>query len=120
MINKVILVGNLGGDPETRYTTNGTAVSNFNIATTKRYKDNNGEKQEKTEWHKIVVWGSSAEFCGNYLKKGHKVYIEGELQTRSYDKDGVKVYVTEVRVNIIQNLSAPIKQETNQADSPPF
>ncbi len=96
-VNKVILIGNLGRDPETRYTTNGDAVTNLRIATTETWKDKNGEKQEKTEWHTVVLFGRQAEVAGEYLKKGRAVYIEGRLQTRKYtDKEGVEKYSTEV------------------------
>ncbi len=96
-VNKVILIGNLGRDPETRYTTGGDAVTNINIATTDAWKDKNGEKQEKTEWHRVVLFGRQAEIAGEYLKKGRPVYIEGRLQTRKYtDKDGVEKYATEI------------------------
>ena len=95
-VNKVILIGNLGKDPETRYMSNGDAVTNITLATTDTWKDKNGEKQEKTEWHNVVAWRKLAEIVGEYLKKGKKVYIEGKLQTRSYEKDGVKRYMTEI------------------------
>jgi single-strand DNA-binding protein len=96
-VNKVILIGNLGRDPETRYTTGGDAVTNLNIATTDTWKDKNGEKQEKTEWHRVVLFGRQAEVAGEYLKKGRPVYIEGRLQTRKYtDKEGVERYATEI------------------------
>lgn len=97
-INKVILVGNLGQDPELRYTGGGTAVCNMRLATNEAYKDNDGQLVEKTEWHSIVAWGRLAEICGEYLKKGSQVYFEGSLQTRSYeDKEGTTKYVTEVK-----------------------
>jgi single-strand DNA-binding protein len=96
-VNKVILIGNLGRDPETRYTTGGDAVTNLRIATTEQWKDKSGEKQEKTEWHTVVLFGRQAEVAGEYLKKGRSVYIEGRLQTRKYtDKEGVEKYSTEV------------------------
>ena len=96
-VNKVILLGNLGRDPETRYTTGGDAVTNLNIATSEQWKDKNGEKQERTEWHRVVLFGRQAEVAGEYLKKGRSVYIEGRLQTRKYtDKDGVEKYSTEI------------------------
>ena len=96
-VNKVILIGNLGRDPETRYTTGGDAVTNLNIATSEQWKDKSGEKQEKTEWHRVVLFGRQAEIAGEYLKKGRSVYIEGRLQTRKYtDKDGVEKYSTEI------------------------
>ena len=96
-VNKVILLGNLGRDPETRYTTGGDAVTNLNIATSETWKDKSGEKQERTEWHRVVLFGRQAEIAGEYLKKGRSVYIEGRLQTRKYtDKDGVEKYSTEI------------------------
>jgi single-strand DNA-binding protein len=96
-VNKVILLGNLGRDPETRYTTGGDAVTNLRIATTETWKDKSGEKQEKTEWHSVVLFGRQAEIAGEYLKKGRSVYIEGRLQTRKYtDKEGVEKYSTEI------------------------
>ena len=96
-VNKVILLGNLGRDPETRYTAGGDAVTNLSIATSEQWKDKSGEKQERTEWHRVVLFGRQAEIAGEYLKKGRSVYIEGRLQTRKYtDKDGVEKYSTEV------------------------
>lgn len=96
-VNKVILLGNLGRDPETRYTTGGEAVTNLNIATSEQWKDKSGEKQERTEWHRVVLFGRQAEIAAEYLKKGRSVYIEGRMQTRKYtDKDGVEKYSTEV------------------------
>jgi single-strand DNA-binding protein len=93
----VILVGNLGKDPEVRYTPGGQAVANFTIATNDNWTDKSGQKQERTEWHRIVVWGKLAELCSEYLSKGRQVYVEGRLQTRSWDdKDGKKQYMTEV------------------------
>jgi len=106
-VNKVILIGNLGRDPETRYTTGGDAVTNLNIATTDVWKDKNGEKQEKTEWHRVVLFGRQAEVAGEYLKKGRPVYIEGRLQTRKYtDKEGVERYATEIVGDRMQLLSS--------------
>ena len=102
-VNKVILLGNLGRDPETRYTTGGDAVTNLNIATSEQWKDKSGEKQEKTEWHTVVLFGRQAEIAGEYLKKGRSVYIEGRLQTRKYtDKDGVEKYSTEIVADRMQ------------------
>ena len=90
-VNKVILVGNLGQDPELRYTPSGAAVTNFSIATNEVWKDKDGNQQDRTEWHRVVLWTRLAEIAGEYLKKGSKVYIEGRLQTRSWeDKEGVK------------------------------
>lgn len=99
-VNKVILIGNLGKDPEVRYTPGGQAVANFNIATNENWTDKQGQKQERTEWHRIVVWGKAAELCGEYLSKGRQVYIEGRLQTREWNnKEGQKQYTTEVVAN---------------------
>jgi single-strand DNA-binding protein len=106
-VNKVILLGNLGRDPETRYTTGGDAVTNLNIATSEQWKDKNGEKQERTEWHRVVLFGRQAEIAGEYLKKGRSVYIEGRLQTRKYtDKDGVEKYSTEIVADRMQLLGS--------------
>jgi len=106
MINKVILVGNLGADPELRYTTSGTAVATLGVATSRSWKDKDGNKQEETEWHRVIVWAQTAEFCGNYLKKGSKVYVEGRLQTRKWqDQSGNDKYTTEVIAQTVQNLS---------------
>jgi single-strand DNA-binding protein len=100
-VNKVILIGNLGKDPEVRYTPDGRAVANFNIATSESWTDKaTNEKKEKTEWHRIVVWGKTAENCAEYLSKGRQVYIEGRLQTREWtNKEGQKQYSTEVVAN---------------------
>ena len=97
-LNKVTLIGNLGKDPELSYTASGIAVAKFSIATGERWKDQDGNVQEKTEWHNIVAWRKLAEICGQYLKKGSKVYLEGKLQTRSWDdkNTGVKRYTTEI------------------------
>ena len=104
-VNKVILIGNLGRDPDLRYTTSGTAVANFTMATSDRWTDPSGEKKERTEWHRIVVWGKQAEICGEYLRKGKQVYVEGSLQTREWtDREGQKRYTTEVRAQRFQML----------------
>ena len=96
-LNKVMLMGNLGRDPELRYTQSNQAVANFSIATSETWKDKGGEKQERTEWHKITVWGKQAESCANYLRKGRPVLVEGKLQTREWeDKDGNKRFTTEI------------------------
>ena len=96
-VNKAILIGNLGSDPELRYTASGQAVASFSIATTEKWKDKEGQNQENTEWHRIVLWARQAEIAKEYLKKGSSVYIEGRIQTRSYeDKDGIKKYITEI------------------------
>lgn len=107
-VNKVILLGNLGRDPEIRYTQSGTAVANFTMATSERWNDPSGEKRERTEWHRIVVWGKQAEIASEYLRKGRQVYIEGSLQTREWtDRDGNKRYTTEVRAQRLQLLGRP-------------
>ncbi|MFP6803054.1 MAG: single-stranded DNA-binding protein [Pseudomonadales bacterium] len=106
-VNKVILVGNLGRDPETRYMPNGGAVTNVSIATSKGWKDkDSGEQKERTEWHRIVFFNKLAEIAGEYLKRGSKVYIEGELRTRNWEKDGQKHYTTEVVASEMQMLDS--------------
>lgn len=105
-VNKVILIGNLGQDPELRYTPSGTAVCNMRIATNESYKDSNGEWVDKTEWHNVVAWARLAEICGQYLKKGSQAYFEGSLQTRSWeDRDGNTRYTTEVKAREMMILS---------------
>ena len=105
-VNKAILIGNLGRDPEVRYTPDGTAVASFSIATSEEWKDRNtGEKRERTEWHRIVAWRRLGEICGEYLSKGRQVYIEGRIQTRDWeDKDGIKRYTTEIVADKMQML----------------
>lgn len=104
-VNKVILVGNLGRDPETRYMPDGGAITNVSIATTDSWKDKNGDKQERTEWHRVAFFGKLAEIAGEYLKKGSQVYVEGRLQTRKWqDKDGAEKYTTEVIADRMQML----------------
>ncbi|WOB08555.1 single-stranded DNA-binding protein [Piscinibacter gummiphilus] len=105
-INKVIIIGNLGKDPEVRYTPNGSAVCNITVATSRQWKDkNSGEKQEETEWHRIVFFDRMAEIAGEYLKKGRPVYVEGRLKTRKWtDKDGVEKYTTEIMAENMQLL----------------
>lgn len=105
-LNRVLLIGNLGADPEVRYTQGGSAVANFRIATTEVWNDRgSGERNERTEWHRIVVWGKQAENCGEYLKKGRTVFVEGRIQTREWqDKDGNKRYTTEIVANNVQFL----------------
>lgn len=115
-VNKAILIGNLGADPELRYTSNGTAVASFNMATTERYKDKNGDQQERTEWHSIVCWGRMGELANEYLRKGRSVYIEGRIQTRNYeDKDGIKRYKTEIVAQQMQFLGGR-GQEGSQSE----
>ena len=104
-VNKVILIGNLGRDPEIRYLPSGDAVANLRIATTDKFKDRNGEQQEVTEWHSVAFFGKQAEICGQYLKKGSQVYVEGSLRTRKWqDKDGNDRYTTEIRGDRMQML----------------
>ena len=104
-VNRVILVGRLGRDPETRYTGNGQAVANFSVATDESYKDRNGERQKRTEWHKIVVWGKQAEIAQQYLKKGSLVFIEGRIQSREWqDKEGQKRTSFEIVANNFRML----------------
>ena len=106
MINKVILIGNLGADPELRHTQAGAAVASFNMATTERYKNKEGDQVENTEWHRIVAWSRLAEICGEYLSKGSRVYIEGKLQTRKWeDQDGNDRYTTEIVAREMKMLS---------------
>ena len=105
-VNKVIIIGNLGRDPEMRYTTGGQAVANFTVATTENYTTKSGEKQEVTQWHRVVAWGRLAEICGEYLSKGKMVYIEGSIRTRSWeDKEGKTRYTTEIIARGMQMLS---------------
>ncbi len=119
-VNKVILVGNLGQDPELRYTGSGTAVCNLRLATNESYKDASGEWVERTEWHSVVTWSRLAEICNEYLTKGSQVYFEGSLQTRSYDdKDGNTKYVTEVKAREMMMLSGRGESGASYSDSAP-
>ena len=105
MINKAIIVGNLGADPEIRYTQSGTAVASFRVATTERWKGQDGQMQEQTEWHSCNAWGKLAEICGKYLQRGSKVYVEGSINTRKWqDKSGNDRYSTEVKVRELKML----------------
>ncbi len=104
-VNKVILIGRLGADPEVRYTQSGQAVANFNLATHESWKDRDGQPQEKTEWHRIVVWGRQAETCGEYLRKGREAYVEGRLETRQWqDREGNDRYTTEIKAQTVRFL----------------
>lgn len=106
-VNKVILVGNLGRDPEVRYMPDGAAITNISVATTDAWKDKNGEKQERTEWHRVAFFGKLAEIAGEYLKKGSQVYLEGRLQTRKWqDKEGQDRYTTEIVADRMQMLGS--------------
>ncbi len=135
MINRVTLVGNLGADPELKYTPGGQAVATLRLATTEKWNDKQGQAQERTEWHRVVVWGRSAETIQKYLKKGSQVYIEGKLQTRSWDdKDGTKKYMTEIVGQTVKFLggrrdsssqdegfsSAPVAALSDDNGPPPF
>ena len=116
-VNKVILIGNLGQDPELRYTSSNRAVTDLRIATTDHWKDKDGQKQERTEWHTVVVWGRDAEHCERYLSKGRQVYVEGRLQTRSWeDQSGQRKYKTEVVAQVVRFLGG----RGDSADAPPF
>ncbi len=120
-VNKVILIGNLGQDPELKYTPSGAAVTTLSMATSENWKDKDGNRQEKTEWHRVVLWRRLAEVAGEYLKKGSKIYIEGRLQTRSWDdKDGNKRYTTEiVGDNMTMLDSKGDGGSSRSADAPP-
>lgn len=115
-VNKVILIGNLGKDPETRYSASGDAICNFSIATTESWKDKqSGEKKEATEWHRMSYFGKLAEICGQYLKKGSQVYVEGSLRTRKWtDKDGQERYTTEIRGDVMKMLNGKQNEIPNQ------
>lgn len=125
-VNKVIIIGNLGSDPELRYTQGGQAVCNFRVATSDRWKDKDGNVQERTEWHRIVVWGRQAENCEKYLSRGRQVYVEGSLQTREWeDKDGNKRYTTEIKAHNVQFIggggdgSAKTREDYNAPPNEP-
>ncbi|RKY65186.1 MAG: single-stranded DNA-binding protein [Candidatus Latescibacterota bacterium] len=120
-VNKAILVGNLGADPELRYTPSGRPVATFRIATTDVWTDANGERQERTEWHRIVAWDRLAEICGEYLRKGSKVYIEGRIQTRTWeDQNGVQRYTTEIVARDMRMLDTkPSVPEEPAVEEPP-
>jgi len=119
-VNKVILVGNLGADPEMRYTADGTAVCNFRIATSERFKDRQGNMQERTEWHRIVAWRNLAEICGQYLFKGKQVYVEGKIRNETWEKDGVKQYSYKIAADTIQMLGGPGSGNRGQEPEAPF
>lgn len=112
-VNKVILLGNLGANPEMRYTQGGTAVANLRLATTEHWTDRSGQPQEATEWHRIVVWGKQAEICGQYLTKGRQIYVEGRIRTRQWqDQQGQKRYTTEIVAQRVQMLGRRADAET--------
>lgn len=115
-VNKVILLGRLGQDPELKYTPSGAAVCNFSLATTESWNDKSGQKQERTEWHRIVVWGKLAELCNQYLAKGRQAFVEGRLQTRSWDdKDGNKRYTTEINATTVQFIGGQAQAGSNNS-----
>jgi single-strand DNA-binding protein len=115
-VNKVIIVGRLGADPEIKTISGGNTVARLNVATSENWTDKEGQKQERTEWHRIVVWGKLAELCGRYLAKGRQVYLEGRLQTRSWeDPQGQKRYTTEVVANTVQFLGAAAGNQTTSS-----
>ena len=119
-VNLAILIGNLGRDPELRYTPSGQAVASFSMATTERWKDKSGQMTERTEWHNIVCWGRNAEVASQYLKKGSPVYIEGRIQNRTYDdKDGNRRYISEVVARRLQMLSRKGESAESPSDVPP-
>ena len=119
-VNKVILVGNLGSDPEIKTTPQGAQVANFSLATSESWTDKNtGEKQEKAEWHRLVLWRRLAEIAGQYLNKGAKIYVEGKLQTRSWDDNGQKRYMTEVVVDQLEMLGGDRHDGSAQQYEPP-
>ncbi len=118
-VNKVILVGNLGADPEVRYLPSGEAVANLRLATTDTWKDKDGNKQEATEWHRVSFFGRQAEVCGQYLKKGSQIYVEGSIRTRKWqDKDGQDRYTTEILGSEMKMLSAKGEGESRAAPAP--
>lgn len=117
-VNKAILIGNLGRDPELRYTQSGQAVANFTLATTERFQNRNGERDERTEWHKIVAWGRTAELCAQYLSKGRTAYIEGRIQTREWeDREGQKRRTTEIQAQTVQFLGGPRRESSGGGGS---
>jgi single-strand DNA-binding protein len=119
-VNKVILIGNLGRDPETRYMPDGGAITNISVATTDTWKDKQGEKQERTEWHRVAFFGRLAEIAGEYLKKGSQVYVEGRLQTRKWqDKDGNDKYTTEIVADRMQMLGSRQGMGGGASEPPP-
>ena len=133
MLNKVMLIGNVGNDPEFKSTASGTALVSLSLATSEKWTDKSGQKQEKTEWHRCTAFGRTAELIGQYVKKGSKLYIEGKITTNSYEKDGEKRYSTEIIVNSMQFLDskgqaesqpkqhrAPVQQHDDFDDDIPF
>lgn len=120
-VNKAIILGRLGGDPELRYTNTGKAVCRFSVATSEKYVNNAGEQVQNTEWHRIVAWGKQAENANNYLKKGSEVYLEGRIKTTSYDKEGQKHWATDIHADFIQYIGGRAQSNSgeNQQEQPP-
>ena len=127
-MNKAMVIGNLGNDPEIRYTQKGAAVATFSVATTEKWKDADGVQQEHTDWHRIVAWKGLAEICGDHLKKGSKVYIEGKIQTRKWEENGIIRYTTEIIAksmemlggkNVDKESASPSAARGNNVDNPP-
>jgi single-strand DNA-binding protein len=118
-VNRVILVGNLGADPEMRYTPNGTAVCKFRMATTERFTDRQGNRQERTEWHRVTAWGKLAEICGQYLAKGRMVYVEGRLRSDTWEQEGVKRFSYEIVADNLTMLGPGREREPEAAFTPP-
>ncbi len=119
MLNKVILIGRLGADPEIRYTPSGAEVATFRMATNETWTNKNGEKEERTEWHRVVAWRNLAKICGEYLNKGRLVYIEGKIRTRSWeDRDGNKRYTTEVEATDMKMLGGTGEPQERKAKEP--
>jgi single-strand DNA-binding protein len=119
-LNKVILIGNLGADPEMRYTASGTAVAKFRIATTEKFTDKDGNRQERTEWHRVVAWRKLAEICGQYLAKGKQVYIEGKIRNDTWEKDGVKQFSYEIVADNMVMLGGPGGRGQEREPEQPF
>ena len=117
-VNKVIILGRLGQDPEVKTVGQASTVARLSVATSKKWKDKNGQEQEKTEWHRISVWGKLGELCGKYLTKGRQVYVEGELQTRSWEDNGQKKYATEIVAQTVQFLGSGNGQQQGAGSGP--
>ncbi len=119
MLNKVMLIGNLGADPETRFTQDGTCVCNLRLATTEKFKNRNGEPQERTEWHRVTLWARLGEIANQYLSKGSRVYIEGKIETRKWqDRDGNDRYTTEIRASEMKMLGGGRRSGSGSGDAP--
>ena len=119
-LNKVFILGNLGRDPEVRSLPNGTTVCTFSIATSETWKGKTGEKREKTEWHRIVTFNKLADLCGEYLAKGRQVFVEGKLQTREWERDGVKQYTTEIIASEVRFIGGKNERPVSNKDDIPF